>query len=60
MLVATKDPTSKDPAKVRAGRASARKRWADHTPRSVVRIADLAENERRLVMALIRAAREAA
>lgn len=49
---------SKDPAKVRAGQASARKRWGD-TPR-IVRIHDLTPPQRRLVLALIEAQRGAA
>jgi hypothetical protein len=49
---------TKDPAKVRAGQASARKRWGD-TPR-VVRIHDLTPPQRRLVLALVEAQRAAA
>lgn len=45
----------KDPAKVRAGQAAARARWGD-TPR-VVRIDQLTASQRRLVLALIEAAR---
>jgi hypothetical protein len=44
----------KDPAKVRAGRASAAKRWGS-APR-VVRLDALTPDQRRLVLALINAA----
>jgi hypothetical protein len=44
----------KDPAKVRVGHLGARKRWGE--PRTV-RIDDLTPDQRRLVLALIDAAR---
>jgi hypothetical protein len=47
----------KDPAKVAAGRAGMRARWAGHEPRTV-RLDSLPPAGRTLVMALIRAARE--
>lgn len=47
----------KHPAKVAAGQAGARKRWG--APR-VVRIDDLTPEQRRLVLALIDAARQPA
>ena len=45
----------KDPTKVRAGTLGARRRWGDE-PR-VVRLDDLTPPQRRLVLALIEAAR---
>jgi len=45
---------SKDPVKVRAGRIGATKRWGD---REVVRLDELSGPQRRLVEALVRAAR---
>jgi hypothetical protein len=50
--------TVKDPQKVRAGKASARKRWGE-TPR-IVRLDALTDEQRRLVVALIDAAKKAA
>jgi len=47
---------SKNPRKVAAGQAAARVRWAGHAP-GVVRIADLTSEQRRLIVALIDAAR---
>jgi hypothetical protein len=49
---------SKDPTKVRAGRIGAQTRWGD-TPR-VVRLDDLTAPQRRLVLALVDAARKEA
>lgn len=49
--------SSKDPVRVRAGRAGARRRWGE--PR-VVRLDDLSAPQRRLVLALIDAARQEA
>jgi hypothetical protein len=46
---------TKDPRKVKAGKASARVRWGD-TPR-VVRLDTLSSAQRRLVLALVDAAR---
>lgn len=46
----------KDPAKVRAGEIGARKRWSGHQPR-IVRLDDLSPEQRRLVLALVNAAR---
>jgi hypothetical protein len=46
---------SKDPAKVRAGQMGARERW--HAPK-VVNLADLTGAQRRLVLALVDAARK--
>lgn len=51
MISATKDPT-----KVRAGKIGARTRWAEHVPR-VVRLDELTGPQRRLVLALIAAAK---
>lgn len=49
----------KSPDKVKAGRAGAQVRWAGHTPR-VVRLDALTAEQRRLVHALVEAAREEA
>lgn len=49
------DSTAKDPVRVRAGHIGATRRWGAE-PR-VVRIADLTSEQRRLVLALIDAAR---
>jgi hypothetical protein len=46
---------TKDPIKVRAGQTGARKRWGEE-PR-VVRLDDLTPAQRRLVLALVEAAR---
>jgi hypothetical protein len=46
---------AKDPAKVRAGQIGARERW--HSPK-VVDLADLTGSQRRLVVALVEAARK--
>ena len=46
---------TKDPAKVAAGRLGASKRWGD-TPKTV-RLDDLTAEQRRLVLALVAAAR---
>ncbi|MCI0583175.1 MAG: hypothetical protein L0227_09850 [Chloroflexi bacterium] len=48
--------SSKDPVKVRAGELGARARWGGEPPR-VVRIDDLPPSLRRLVLALVSAAR---
>jgi len=45
----------KDPAKVKAGLAGARTRWG--TAPSVVKLHDLTDPQRRLVLALVEAAR---
>lgn len=47
----------KDPAKVAAGQAGARARWGDE--RRIVRLDELPPEQRRLVVALIEAARAA-
>lgn len=47
----------KDPAKVAAGRAGARKRWGGQR---ILRLDQLTPEQRRLVLALIDAAKEAA
>jgi hypothetical protein len=47
--------SGKDPAKQRAGLAGARRRWGDAA--RVVRLADLSPEQRRLVLALVDAAR---
>jgi hypothetical protein len=47
---------TKDPVKVRAGTIGARARWADHQP-DRVKLSDLSSEQRRLVLALIAAAR---
>lgn len=47
---------AKDPAKVRAGELGARKRWGD--PR-VLRLDELTSEQRRLVLALVDAAKKA-
>lgn len=47
------------PAQVRAGKASARSRWAGHIPRTV-RLDALTNSQRSLVLALVAAAREEA
>lgn len=47
--------SDKDPVKVRAGAAGARKRWGD-APR-VVRLDELTPAQRRLVLALVDAAK---
>lgn len=46
----------KNPAKVKAGLASARARWGDGPPR-IVRLADLDSDDRALVQALVAAVR---
>jgi len=46
---------ARDPNKVRAGKIGAQKRWGE-TPR-VIRVADLTAPQRRLVVALVAAAR---
>ena len=51
------DSPTKDPVKVRAGAIGARARWDGHDTR-VVRLGDLTPEQRRLVLALISAARE--
>jgi hypothetical protein len=48
---------SKDPDKVRAGRAGAQKRWSNPDARRVVRLDDLSREQRAIVLALIEAAR---
>ncbi len=50
--------SAKNPDKVRAGLASARKRWGD-TPKTV-RLDDLSNAQRRLVLALVDAAKKEA
>lgn len=50
---------TKDPTKVRAGTIGARTRWAGHEPR-VIRLDDLTGPQRRLVLALVDAARKEA
>ncbi len=50
----TKD-RPKDPAKVRAGKRGMATRWG---PARIVRIADLTPSQRRLVVALVAAARQ--
>jgi hypothetical protein len=47
-------PEGKNPTKVRAGQLGARKRWGETR---IVRLADLTEPQRRLVVALVDAAR---
>ena len=47
---------TKDPVKVRAGTIGAKARWDGHDTR-VVRLGDLTPEQRRLVLALISAAR---
>jgi hypothetical protein len=46
----------KDPVKVRAGQLGAQKRWADHAARTV-RLDELTPEQRRLVLALVEAAK---
>jgi uncharacterized membrane protein YebE (DUF533 family) len=48
--------TAKNPVKQRAGRIGAASRWADHQP-ARVKLSDLSPEQRRLVLALIAAAR---
>jgi hypothetical protein len=52
-LASTDSPT-KDPAKVRAGQLGMRARWG---PPRVVRLDDLTPEQRRLVLALVEAAK---
>jgi hypothetical protein len=47
---------TKSPSHVNRGRAGARKRWAGHAP-VVVRLSSLPENQRRLIAAMVDAAR---
>ena len=47
-------PEERDPQKVAAGKASAEKRWG---PKRVVRLDDLTAPQRRVILALIDAAR---
>lgn len=49
----------KDPTKVRAGTIGARKRWAGHVPQ-LVRLDELSQPQRRLVLALVAAAKSEA
>lgn len=49
---------AKDPVKQRAGSIGAAKRWAGHE-RRVVRMAELPEPERRVILALIEASKSA-
>lgn len=49
--------TTKHPGRVAAGKATARKRWGEY-PR-IVRLDELGERERRVVLALIEAAKPA-
>jgi hypothetical protein len=51
------DSLTKDPVKVRAGTIGARARWDGHDSK-IVRLGDLTSEQRRLVLALISAARE--
>ena len=53
------DSGGKSPVFVESGRRGAAKRWAGHTPR-IVRLDDLTNPQRRLVMALVDAARKEA
>lgn len=46
---------TKDPVRVRAGEIGARRRWGEEP--SVVRLHDLTDPQRRLVLALVEAAR---
>lgn len=50
---------AKDPAKVRAGSIGGRTRWAGHA-RKMVRLDDLTAPQRRLVLALVEAAKNEA
>jgi hypothetical protein len=47
----------KDPAKVRAGQLGGRAKYADPARRTCVRIGDLTSDQRRIVLALVDAAR---
>jgi hypothetical protein len=51
-------PPARDPKKVRAGQIGAEARWHERTPR-VLHIEDLTIEQRRLVLALVEAARSA-
>jgi hypothetical protein len=51
------DSRPKDPVKVRVGRLGGLKRWADGANRRQVRLDELTPSQRRLVMALIDAAK---
>lgn len=53
------DARPKSPERVKSGRAGAQARWAGHTAR-VVRLDALTPEQRRLVMALVEAARQEA
>ncbi len=48
----------KDPAKVRAGQLGGRAKYADPARRTCVRIGDLTADQRRIVLALVDAARQ--
>ena len=50
---------AKDPVKAKAGRIGARKKWAGHVPR-LVSLDALTPSQRRLVLALVDAAKEEA
>jgi hypothetical protein len=54
--VASRDPGAKNPVFITAGRAGARARWG---PPRVLRLDTLTQEQRRLVMALVDAARSA-
>jgi hypothetical protein len=47
----------KNPIRVRAGQMGAAKRWSNPANRRVVRLHDLTPEQRRLVLALVEAAR---
>jgi hypothetical protein len=47
---------AKNPVYVESGRLGARRRWGTHAPK-IVRLTDLTEAQRRLVVALIEAAK---
>ncbi len=49
-------PITKNPVKVHAGEVGARRRWG---PQRIVRLDDLTPEQRRLVLALVHAARTA-
>jgi hypothetical protein len=53
------DSERKDPRRVAAGRAGMRARWAGHVPR-VISLDTLTAPQRRLVLALVNAARDEA
>ena len=56
-MLSAPEPRTRDPRKVKAGLVGAAVRWAGHDSKTV-RLDDLTTDQRRLVLALVAAARE--